>query len=181
MAEEIRREQELRAAAKQLAGVQRQHRPDQTAAARSQAGQKAQPRRAARRARATAQTAAARSQAGQQSTQPQRTNAAGDERRQQILTTVSGKALSRAADTADADDKYTCKRIHVTDKADPTSVGTRSRRYYGCRIPCGSRLYRSGSVAGNVQEGRRSYRFLCKEKQRQRDRCSHKSTDTTGK
>lgn len=40
---EDRREQELRAAAKQLAGVQRQHRPDQTAAARSQAGQKAQP------------------------------------------------------------------------------------------------------------------------------------------
>jgi len=62
-------------------------------------------------------------------------------------------------------DKYNCERIHVTDKADPTSVGTRSRRYYGCRILCGSRLYRSGSVAGNVQEGRRSYRFLCKEKQ----------------
>lgn len=53
---EDRREQELRAAAKQLAGVQRQHRPDQTAAARSQAGQKAQPQRAAQQA--TAQTAA---------------------------------------------------------------------------------------------------------------------------
>lgn len=47
---EDRREQELRAAAKQLAGVQRQHRPDQTAAARSQAGQKAQPQRAAQQA-----------------------------------------------------------------------------------------------------------------------------------
>ena len=52
---EDRREQELRAAAKQLAGVQRQHRPDQTAAARSQAGQKAQPQRAAQQA--TTQTA----------------------------------------------------------------------------------------------------------------------------
>ena len=60
---EDRREQELRAAAKQLAGVQRQHRPDQTAAARSQAGQKAQPQRAAQQA--TAQTVAAQSQAGQ--------------------------------------------------------------------------------------------------------------------
>ena len=78
---EDRREQELRAAAKQLAGVQRQHRPDQTAAARSQAGQKAQPQRAAQQA--TAQTAAARSQAGQQA-QPQRAaNSNG-----------SGKALS---------------------------------------------------------------------------------------
>ena len=66
---EDRREQELRAAAKQLAGVQRQHRPDQTAAARSQAGQKAQPQRAAQQA--TAQTAAAQSQAGQKA-QPQR-------------------------------------------------------------------------------------------------------------
>ena len=50
---EDRREQELRAAAKQLAGVQRQHRPDQTAAARSQAGQKAQPQRAAQQAKQT--------------------------------------------------------------------------------------------------------------------------------
>ncbi len=66
---EDRREQELRAAAKQLAGVQRQHRPDQTAAAQSQAGQKAQPQRAAQQA--TTQTAAARSQAGQKA-QPQR-------------------------------------------------------------------------------------------------------------
>ena len=77
---EDRREQELRAAAKQLAGVQRQHRPDQTAAtqaksgqqtvaAQSQAGQKAQPQRAAQQA--TAQTAAAQPQAGQKA-QPQR-------------------------------------------------------------------------------------------------------------
>ena len=77
---EDRREQELRAAAKQLAGVQRQHRPDQTAAtqaksgqqtvaAQSQAGQKAQPQRAAQQA--TAQRAAAQPQAGQKA-QPQR-------------------------------------------------------------------------------------------------------------
>ena len=66
---EDRREQELRAAAKQLAGVQRQHRPDQTAAARSQAGQKAQPQRAAQQA--TTQTVAAQSQAGQKA-QPRR-------------------------------------------------------------------------------------------------------------
>ena len=77
---EDRREQELRAAAKQLAGVQRQHRPDQTAATQAksgqqtvavqpQAGQKAQPQRAAQQA--TAQTAAAQPQAGQKA-QPQR-------------------------------------------------------------------------------------------------------------
>lgn len=77
---EDRREQELRAAAKQLAGVQRQHRPDQTAAARSQAGQKAQP-----------QTAAARSQAGQQA-QPQR--AAQQATTQTANSNGSGKALS---------------------------------------------------------------------------------------
>ena len=86
---EDRREQELRAAAKQLAGVQRQHRPDQTAAARSQAGQKAQPQRAAQQA--TAQTAAARSQAGQQA-QPQR--AAQQATTQTANSNGSGKALS---------------------------------------------------------------------------------------
>ena len=86
---EDRREQELRAAAKQLAGVQRQHRPDQTAAARSQAGQQAQPQRAAQQA--TAQTAAARSQAGQQA-QPQR--AAQQATTQTANSNGSGKALS---------------------------------------------------------------------------------------
>ena len=86
---EDRREQELRAAAKQLAGVQRQHRPDQTAAARSQAGQKAQPQRAAQQA--TAQTAVARSQAGQQA-QPQR--AAQQATTQTANSNGSGKALS---------------------------------------------------------------------------------------
>ena len=86
---EDRREQELRAAAKQLAGVQRQHRPDQTAAARSQAGQKAQPQRAAQQA--TAQTAAAQSQAGQK-VQPQRT--AQQATTQTANSNGSGKALS---------------------------------------------------------------------------------------
>ena len=86
---EDRREQELRAAAKQLAGVQRQHRPDQTAAARSQAGQKAQPQRAAQQA--TAQTAAAQSQAGQKA-QPQR--AAQQATTQTANSDGSGKALS---------------------------------------------------------------------------------------
>ena len=86
---EDRREQELRAAAKQLAGVQRQHRPDQTAAARSQAGQKAQPQRAAQQA--TTQTAAAQSQAGQK-VQPQRT--AQQATTQTANSNGSGKALS---------------------------------------------------------------------------------------
>ncbi len=86
---EDRREQELRAAAKQLAGVQRQHRPDQTAAARSQAGQKAQPQRAAQQA--TTQTATARSQAGQKA-QPQRT--AQQATAQTANSNGSGKALS---------------------------------------------------------------------------------------
>lgn len=86
---EDRREQELRAAAKQLAGVQRQHRPDQTAAAQSQAGQKVQPQRAAQQA--TAQTAAARSQAGQKA-QPQR--AAQQATTQTANSNGSGKALS---------------------------------------------------------------------------------------
>ena len=86
---EDRREQELRAAAKQLAGVQRQHRPDQTAAARSQAGQKAQPQRAAQQA--TAQTAAARSQAGQKA-QPQRAA--------QQATTQTATARSQAGQKA---------------------------------------------------------------------------------
>ena len=86
---EDRREQELRAAAKQLAGVQRQHRPDQTAAARSQAGQKAQPQGAAQQA--TAQTAAARSQAGQKA-QSQR--AAQQATTQTANSNGSGKALS---------------------------------------------------------------------------------------
>ena len=86
---EDRREQELRAAAKQLAGVQRQHRPDQTAAARSQAGQKAQPQRAAQQA--TTQTATARSQAGQKA-QPQRT--AQQATTQTANSNGSGKALS---------------------------------------------------------------------------------------
>ena len=86
---EDRREQELRAAAKQLAGVQRQHRPDQTAAARSQAGQKAQPQRAAQQA--TTQTAAARSQAGQKA-QPQRAA--------QQATTQTAAARSQAGQKA---------------------------------------------------------------------------------
>ena len=97
---EDRREQELRAAAKQLAGVQRQHRPDQTAAtqaksgqqtvaAQSQAGQKAQPQRAAQQA--TAQTAAAQPQAGQKA-QPQR--AAQQATAQTAHSNGSGKALS---------------------------------------------------------------------------------------
>lgn len=97
---EDRREQELRAAAKQLAGVQRQHRPDQTAAtqaksgqqtvaAQSQVGQKAQPQRAAQQA--TAQTAAAQPQAGQK-VQPQR--AAQQATAQTAHSNGSGKALS---------------------------------------------------------------------------------------
>ena len=113
---EDRREQELRAAAKQLAGVQRQHRPDQTAAtqaksgqqtvaAQSQAGQTAQPQRAAQQAtaqraaaqpqraaqQATAQRAAAQPQAGQ-TAQPQR--AAQQVTGQTAHSNGSGKALS---------------------------------------------------------------------------------------
>lgn len=105
---EDRREQELRAAAKQLAGVQRQHRPDQTAAARSQAGQKAQPQRTVAQ-QATAQTAgqprtAAQSQAGQK-VQPQRTGqqVTGQKVQQQRAAAQSGKTVQsgqKAAQTA---------------------------------------------------------------------------------
>lgn len=154
---EDRREQELRAAAKQLAGVQRQHRPDQTAAARSQAGQKAQPQRAAKQA--TAQRAAAQSQVGQKA-QPQR--AAQQATTQTANSNGSGKALSGQQIQQMRTTNTPAKESMSQTKQIPTSVGTRSRRYYGCRILCGSRLYRSGSVAGNVQEGRRSYRFFAK-------------------
>ena len=81
---EDRREQELRAAAKQLAGVQRQHRPDQRAAAQSQVGQKAQPQRATQQVtgqtaqQATAQTAhsngSGKALSGQQIQQMRTTN-----------------------------------------------------------------------------------------------------------
>ena len=219
---EDRREQELRAAAKQLAGVQRQHRPDQTAAARSQAGQKAQPQRAAQQA--TAQTAAARSQAGQKA-QPQRAaqqattqtaaaqshvgQKAQPQRTAQQATAQTAAAQSQAGQKCSHREQPSKRQLRqqiptVAERLCPGSRYSRcgrqihlrknpchrqsrsniswnkkSQSITGCRILCGSPRYRSGSVAGNVQEGRRSYRFLCKEKQR--DRCSHKSTDTTGK
>ena len=102
---EDRREQELRAAAKQLAGVQRQHRPDQTAATQAksgqqtvavqpQAGQKAQPQRAAQQA--TAQTAAAQSQAGQKA-QPQRAAKQATAQRAAAQSQVGQKAQPQRA------------------------------------------------------------------------------------
>ena len=73
---EDRREQELRAAAKQLAGVQRQHRPNQKAAAQIKSGQQTVATQTGSGQQVTGQTvqqarAAAQSQAGQKA-QPQR-------------------------------------------------------------------------------------------------------------
>ena len=96
---EDRREQELRAAARQLAGAQRQQ---------IQAGQKAQPQRTVAQ-QATAQTAgqprtAAQSQAGQK-VQPQRTGqqVTGQKVQQQRAAAQSGKTVQsgqKAAQTA---------------------------------------------------------------------------------
>ena len=101
---EDRREQELRAAAKQLAGVQRQHRPDQTAAARSQAGQKAQPQRAAQQA--TAQTAnsngSGKALSGQQIQQMRTTNTPAKESMSQTKQ-IQHQLEQEVADIMDAE------------------------------------------------------------------------------
>ena len=109
---EDRREQELRAAAKQLAGVQRQHRPDQTAAARSQAGQKAQPQRAAQQAtaqtaqQATAQTAhsngSGKALSGQQIQQMRTTNTPAKESMSQTKQ-IQHQLEQEVADIMDAE------------------------------------------------------------------------------
>ena len=101
---EDRREQELRAAAKQLAGVQRQHRPDQTAAARSQAGQKAQPQRAAQQA--TTQTAnsngSGKALSGQQIQQMRTTNTPAKESMSQTKQ-IQHQLEQEVADIMDAE------------------------------------------------------------------------------
>lgn len=101
---EDRREQELRAAAKQLAGVQRQHRPDQTAAARSQAGQKAQSQRAAQQA--TAQTAnsngSGKALSGQQIQQMRTTNTPAKESMSQTKQ-IQHQLEQEVADIMDAE------------------------------------------------------------------------------
>lgn len=101
---EDRREQELRAAAKQLAGVQRQHRPDQTAAARSQAGQKAQPQRTAQQA--TAQTAnsngSGKALSGQQIQQMRTTNTPAKESMSQTKQ-IQHQLEQEVADIMDAE------------------------------------------------------------------------------
>lgn len=101
---EDRREQELRAAAKQLAGVQRQHRPDQTAAAQSQAGQKAQPQRTAQQA--TTQTAnsngSGKALSGQQIQQMRTTNTPAKESMSQTKQ-IQHQLEQEVADIMDAE------------------------------------------------------------------------------
>ena len=112
---EDRREQELRAAAKQLAGVQRQHRPDQTAATQAksgqqtvavqpQAGQKAQPQRAAQQA--TAQTAnsngSGKALSGQQIQQMRTTNTPAKESMSQTKQ-IQHQLEQEVADIMDAE------------------------------------------------------------------------------
>ena len=140
---EDRREQELRAAAKQLAGVQRQQRPDQTAAARSQAGQKAQPQRTAQQA--TTQTAnsngSGKALSGQQIQQMRTTNTPAKESMSQTKQ-IQHQLEQEVADIMDAESFA----IYVLFSSDfqfllCTSLSRYCRHWCCCRLwyTCGSR------------------------------------------